>query len=284
MRVLVAVLLLTASMTAGAESSEWTFDDWDGPSFPVHLYVPDSGAETAPVVIVMHGASRDVERYFRDWRALGEKHGLVIVVPYFSKHRFDGSTRYNLGFVFDPDTNTMRPEPKWTFSAIEPMFDAVLERIGGQQRGYAIYGHSAGSQFVHRFMYYKPGARAHRFIAANAGWYTLPVDEFEYPYGLDGSGIENDAVAALLAKPLVILLGREDTDNNAPKLRKTPEALAQGPNRLARGLTMYRSGKRRAEQLGVPFNWKLCMVKGADHDNAKMAPVAAELLLQDVRH
>ena len=40
-----------------------------------------------------------------------------------------------------------------------------------------IYGHSAGSQFVHRFLMTRPDAPVERAVAANAGWYTLPDDE-----------------------------------------------------------------------------------------------------------
>jgi hypothetical protein len=43
---------------------------------------------------------------------------------------------------------------------------------------------------------------------------------------------------------------------------------------------MYRIAKTRAEELGVPFNWQLFLIKGADHDNAKMAPAAAAIAAQ----
>ena len=85
-------------------------------------------------------------------------------------------------------------------------------------------------------------------------------------------------MAAIYAKPLVLLQGNADTDKNADKLRKTPEAERQGANRLERGLTMHRVGKANAEESGAEFNWQLLIVEGADHDNAKMAPAAATLI------
>ncbi len=267
-----AVLLQPAE----AAETEWEFDGWAGPQVPVRMYVPDENAADAPVVIVMHGASRDAPRYYKDWKALGEKHGFIVVVPEFSKRKFEKSARYNLGHVFDPDSGKLRDEALWTFSVIEALFDAVVQRVDGNQSQYALYGHSAGSQFVHRFMYYKPDARVSRYIAANAGWYTVPVYDFEYPYGLTNSGIEEDDLKAYFAQPLLILLGREDTDKDSKSLRKTPEAMQQGPHRLARGLTMYRVSKRRAEELGFEFNWELQIVDGADHVNAKMALPAAQ--------
>ena len=265
-------------MSAIAAESEWTFTGWAGPPVAVRMFVPEVGAETAPVVIVMHGASRDAPRYFGDWKALAAAQDFIVVVPFFSKQHFPGAERYNLGYVFDPDTGRERPREKWTFAAIEPLFDEVVRQVGGEQSAYTIYGHSAGGQFVHRFMYYEPQARARQFIAANAGWYTLPDFGIEYPYGLLGSGIADDALAEIFSKKLILLLGRDDTDVNADKLRKTPEAERQGPNRLARGNTMYRVAASYAGKRDMTFNWKLLTIDGADHDNAKMAPSAAALI------
>ncbi len=246
----------------------------------VKTYLPTKRDTATPIVIVMHGASRDVPRYYTDWKALAEAQGFIVVVPYFSKQQFPGAAAYNLGNVFDRNMGKKNPAATWTFSAIEPMFDEVVKRVGGVQESYVLYGHSAGSQFVHRFMYYLPEARASQFIAANAGWYTMPDFSVGYPYGLKNSGIKEEALPQILSQPLVLLQGSADIDVNASKLRKTPEAERQGSNRLARGKTMYREGKARAEELGTDFNWQLHVVDGADHDNAKMAPAAAALIPQ----
>lgn len=273
-RRLFAIVLLASSLAA-AEESTWQFDDWSGASIKVRMYVPDDVSADTRIVIVMHGASRDARRYFRDWKTMGIKHNLIVVVPEFTRSKFRGSARYNLGFVFESASGKRRDESTWTFSAIEPLFDAVVARVDGQQSSYALYGHSAGAQFVHRFLYYMPDARVRTFIAANAGWYTVPVNDFAYPYGLLDSGLTDADLPRIFAAPLVLLLGREDVDEADPSLRKTPEAQRQGPNRLARGLTQYRVAKARAEEMGIPFNWQLFVIKGADHVNAKMAPAAA---------
>ena len=78
---------------------------------------------------------------------------------------------------------------------------------------------------------------------------------------------------------MTILLGDQDTDPEDPNLRRTPEALAQGDHRMARGLAFYETARAAAEQLDVPFNWSLEMVEGADHDNRLMAPAAIPFLL-----
>jgi len=259
-------------------SSEFVFDNWAGPAIEVQLFVPDKLGGSAPGVIVMHGASRDLERYFEDWQKAGESSGFVVAVPYFSKELFPTSDHYNLGSVFDSDTGKMRPREEWAFAAIEPLFDAVVERLAGEQMDYTLYGHSAGSQFVHRFLYYVPEARVKRAIAANAGWYTMPDFGIDFPYGLQASGVTDDALAATLARDVVILLGDADTKTNEENLRQSPEAELQGAHRFERGHTFYRVAEARANVLGVEFGWQLQVVPTAEHSNAQMTPAAALLV------
>jgi len=242
------------------------------------LFLPDGYTPDTPVVIVMHGASRDADRYFTDWSAAGAERGFAVVVPEFTADDFPRAAAYNLGNVIDPDTGQPTPRASWTYSAIEPLFDEVVARIGGRQTGYAMYGHSAGAQFVHRFLYFVPDARVTQAIAANAGWYTMPIPEQDWPYGLRGTGIAEADLDRTLARPLVLLLGEEDNDPQADKLRKTPEAELQGAHRFMRGHTMYRVAAAQAAARGVAFGWQLQTVPGAGHVNALMTAPAAALV------
>ncbi len=279
-----AAVILVAASHAGTPRVTgdvlFDFGDWSGPSVPVRLYVPDAVTAHTPVVIVMHGASREAQRYYDDWRREATRHGFIVVVPYFGKDDFPRSAHYNLGHVFDRATGHARPASQWTFAAIEPLFDAVVAKLDGCQAGYTLFGHSAGSQFVHRFLYYVPDARAERAIAANAGWYTMPDFGVEYPYGLAGSGVADDVLANYLARDLVVLLGDADTLRDDDDLRKTPEAELQGRHRYERGHTFFRVARARAQALGSEFNWRLVEVPGAGHSNAAVTPAAARLVSQ----
>ena len=64
-----------------------------------------------------------------------------------------------------------------------------------------------------------------------------------------------------------------------PNFRKTPEAMRQGATRLDRGKYYFEAAKREAEKLSAPFNWRLVLVPGVGHDNAKMAGTAAEIVV-----
>lgn len=285
-RTAIALLLLvmtywsvaSAVERAPTGSSNFMFSGWSGPHIKVRMFVPDAVTDSTSVVIVMHGASRALDRYFEDWSAQGRLHDFVVVVPEFTVDDFKGSARYNLGHVFDADTGQQRAEDNWTFSAIEPLFDHVVALLGGSQTQYTMFGHSAGSQFVHRFLYYKPDARVKRAIAANAGWYTLPMYGVAYPYGLDQSGVDEESLRGVFATDVVLLLGDADTNPNDANLRQTPEAQQQGMNRYERGMLMFRVAEAQAKKLGTEFNWQLLKVHGAGHSNAQMAPAAADLV------
>jgi pimeloyl-ACP methyl ester carboxylesterase len=268
------VCILTVG-TAAAEESLWRFDGWDGPPVNVHTYIPESASDTTTILIVIHGWSREAQRYFDDWKTQGAQHDFVVVVPHFPVEDFPLSNDYNLGHVFEEETTKLRPRKTWTFAAIEPLFDAVVARLGGKQTEYTLFGHSAGSQFVHRFLYYMPEARVSRYLAGNAGWYTIPDFDTEYPYGLENAAVSEDQLKAALQKDVVILLGNEDIDATDPDLRNTPEAKRQGVNRLARGLTYYSAAQSAAENLGVDLQWRLTVVEGVGHKNGQMAPAAA---------
>ncbi|MFY8196947.1 MAG: hypothetical protein ACOVKV_17910 [Novosphingobium sp.] len=258
-------------------SARYVFTEWDGPDLPVYYQVPDKVTRETPVVFVMHGVNRDADRYRDEWADLARKHGFIAIVPQFSRTDFPGSRGYNTGYFSEADGRP-RPRALWSFAAIEPLFDDVRKRFGTGVTRYSIYGHSAGAQFVHRFVLFMPEARIERAVAANAGWYTMPDTRTGFPYGLAETPIDNAALGAVLGKPLTVLLGTADTDREDPDLRKTPEADAQGLTRYARGQAFFASGQAAAAASGVPFGWTRQDVPGIGHSNAGMAAAAAALI------
>lgn len=225
----------------------------------------------------MHGNSRDGDRYRDQWADLAAAGNFVVVAPEFPRPEFATANEYNLGNVFTAE-GTKRPASSWSFAAIESLFNVVVSDLASDATGYTLYGHSAGSQFVHRFLYYMPDARVSQAIAANAGWYTLPEYDVQYPYGLLGAGVSENSLRAALSRNVTVLLGDQDIDTEGDSLRRTPEAMEQGPHRFARGQYFFERAVVSSENLGAEFNWQLVVVPGSDHDNAKMAIGAASLI------
>jgi hypothetical protein len=276
---------LEASLETGLEMGletgrrTFTFTNWGGPGLPVWTYVP-SGIDkaTAPIAFIMHGAGRDPQRYRDEWISGADKGGFIVIAPEFSDEDFPGPRSYNWGGVFGAETGEPRVRALWTFSAIEPMFDEVVARLGGGQTEYTLYGHSAGSQFVHRFMFFQPDARVKRFIPANAGWYTFPDLTVPFPFGLDGTVTSEDQLRAVLAKDVVVLLGDRDNDTEHSSLNRSAGAMAQGPHRFARGQAFYAAAEQLAASKGWEFGWSLRVVDGVAHSNGGMARGAYDLI------
>ncbi len=265
--------------TLAAGQSDFVFSGWSGPALKVWTYQPQHHTAETPVVFIMHGTKRDGARYRNEWVDLAEQYHFIVVAPEFPKKDFPGSRAYNLGNVFDKNQQ-LNPQSQWSFSAIEPLFDEIKKLTNNQQNSYSIYGHSAGSQFVHRFLYFTPQARVTQALAANAGWYTLADLSTAFPYGLESTPLTTSHLAAAFNKNLTVLLGTEDTNTQSKTLRRTPEALAQGPHRLARGQHYYSAAQKKAQTLNTRFNWQLKYAPGVGHKNGLMAAYAAPILVK----
>ncbi len=264
----------SAEMHSGTGRFDFTQAD---KTLPVWYYLPPNAKPDTPILFVMHGVKRDAERYRDEWLPHAQKRGLILVTPEFSEKDFPGSDGYNTGNTMDAKDKPLPPS-QWSFSFIEPIFGAVKAATGNRSERYSIYGHSAGAQFVHRFMYFMPDARVNQAIAANAGWWTLPDLKTKFPYGLCGSVVNEADLKTMLQRPLVILLGTADTDPNHENLRRTPEAMAQGPYRFARGQNFYAAGQKQAAAIGVSLAWKLATAPGVGHVDKDMAPFAVDIL------
>ena len=268
------------ALHAGAGSL--TFNDPASPHNPpvtVWYYNPDV-REDSPVVFVMHGAGSSALQYRDGWAGYAAAEKFLLLAPEFSGPHASDTARYNLGGMMT-EAGGRLDEACWTLTAIERIFDRVKAGTGLKTPGYCIYGHSAGAQFVHRLVLFKPGARIRKAIAANAGWYAMPDFRARFPYGLADSGVDREALRKSFSQKLVILLGEGDTDPGHPGLRNTPEAMAQGKNRLERGRRFFGAARDGAAAAAMPFNWELKIVSGAGHENDKMSREALSILLED---
>lgn len=248
-----------------------------GKTVPVWYFVPPEVPADAAIVFVMHGTNRDPDRYRNDWMPHAAKHRFVLVVPEFSKEQFPGNEGYNFGGTVDARNRPLSSD-QWAFPLIERIFDHVRADLGNRSERYHLYGHSAGAQFVHRFLYYVPHARVANVVAANSGWYTLPDPTIDFPYGLRGSRVPEQAVRAMLQRPLVVLLGTADNDPQHRQLRRSAGAMKQGPHRLARGQFFFAAAQRRAAEMKVPFGWQLALAPGIGHSDRGMSAFAVEWL------
>jgi pimeloyl-ACP methyl ester carboxylesterase len=265
----------------------WHFEGLE-PAGPVRLmpkprpltvwcHKPEGWRPSSPVVFVMHGIKRNARRYRDTWIPHSERFSWLLLAPEFAQQHYPGVRTYHLGNMFSPSGQPLSEE-QWTYTLIERVFEAVKAMLRFDAASYHIYGHSAGAQFVHRLLLFRPEARVKTAICANAGWYTLPTYHADFPYGLNDSGVSEEHLKQAFQKKLVILLGANDTNPHHKYLNNSPEAKAQGKTRYERGKYFYRTARREAERLGAPLHWELVRVRGIGHSNAQMAREAVKLL------
>jgi poly(3-hydroxybutyrate) depolymerase len=243
---------------------------------PLWRYVPAAHGPGTPIVVVLHGMGRNADAYRDAWAPHAEQHGFVAVVPEFSAQHYPGTHAYNFGNMIAED-GRLRPRADWLFPVIDDIVERVRADLGIASDRYALYGHSAGGQLVHRLATFVWSPRIALAVTANAGSYTLPRFDVAYPFGLGGTAFDEADLAALFARPLAILLGKADNDPAHPHLPKQPEAQRQGPHRYARGRHYYDTAKQIAAERGLPFAWRVETVPGVAHSNPGMAPAAARL-------
>lgn len=276
--VILWLVALTVCMPAHAAKIRYTFDGWAGPPLRVYATRPAGLAADRPVVFVMHGVRRNARDYRDQWHELAKRHRFLLLVPEFGARDFPGAEGYNFGYQRDRDGRP-RSRERWAYAALEPLFDDARRRFGSSAERYGLYGHSAGAQFVHRYLFFVPDARVARAVPANAGWYMMPDYSVAYPYGLGDSSVTPEDLRRALALPVTVLLGAHDTDPGHSSLRRTPEALRQGATRLERGRHFFSTARAYAEQQKIPFNWQQVIVPRVGHDNRLMAPAAVSHLL-----
>jgi len=267
-----------AALPAG--SGRLTFPEPAGATdepMPLWFHRPASWGPEGRVVVVMHGLRRDADRYRDEWRDLAERQGFLLLVPEFAQSKFPGTRYYNFGNLVDDEGRPTRPEA-WTYPALDRVALAAMALAGARRQGFALYGHSAGAQFVHRYLLLTGAPRAEAVVIANAGSYTLPRLDRPFPEGLGGTAADPAVLRAVFARPVVLQLGDADTDPNHPSLPRQPWAIAQGSHRFARGWHFFDAARRAAAEIGAPFAWRVVTVPGVGHSNGEMAKHAAEML------
>jgi pimeloyl-ACP methyl ester carboxylesterase len=279
---LLAALALTALPAMAATpvpSGKWSFvfTDQRGQAdrpLRVYTYRPRQCDSTCPIVFAMHGKGRKASATRDHWELPADRHGFLVIAPEFSERHWPKAADYNLGGVADE-----RNREKWAYSAIEHLFDEMRDG----QKDYAIFGHSAGAQFVHRLLVLLPDNRASVAIAANAGWYLMPEWRKEkashpYPHSLVESPAGEAELRRALQKRLVVLLGEKDAVASDANLDQSDGSRKQGANRLERGENFFGAATTAARDLGVKLAWELSYVPGTGHDAAAMSKAAADFV------
>ena len=232
------------------------------PSLPYYLVEPREKAPDAPLLVAVHGISRNAEAVAQKFGAATAMRGVVLAAPEFSRERFPGYQRFGAG------GQVSRAD-----QALQTMVAEIRAGTPYVGRRLWLFGHSGGAQFVHRFVMAWP-EKVERYVVSAAGWYTWPSLEQPFPIGIGWSARLPDArpiASRFLRVRGRVMVGDRDT-RRGPTLNTAPEIdRAQGDNRVSRGRRFVEATNALARQLELPPPLSFQLLPNAGHLFSGMA-------------
>ena len=189
-------------------------------------YVPDDVQAGAPMMVCVHGISRNVESHIYGFAPWAKRNGIVLVAPLFDD-RYVAKYQSLATNLFDRRADMIL---NMIVAEAGKLTGAATERLH-------LFGYSGGAQFVHRYTMLHPH-RVASFVAASAGWYTFPSQMVDYPRGIRTS----QQLPGLLFVPFdflqvpgLVLVGDRDTMRGTALKYSRKLVAQQGEHRLERG-------------------------------------------------
>lgn len=216
-----------------------------------------NGLKAEQVLVLVHGISRHARQFIETVYPLVRNTGITLVAPLFEKGRCSDFQR--LG------RSGKGPRSDLALNAI---LSEVRRLTGWTGRKAFFYGHSAGAQFVQRYLFAHPQRVARAALSA-AGWYTLP-GRHAYPLGirpstqLPGLGFEP---SRFLRVPAAVFVGLEDTLRDEALNVSWRIDRWQGTNRLERARNWVQAMHEAALKHGLPPRTELFELAGVGHDH-----------------
>jgi pimeloyl-ACP methyl ester carboxylesterase len=270
------------SQSEGSGTFPFVYNSNANKILDVYCHIPENSDSSTPIVFLFHGNNRNANDYRNSLVAKANLYGFILLVPEFTTTQFPGGDGYNLGNVFtdgdNPSASSLNNESEWAFSVIEPLFTYAIQNLNNQSSKYHIIGHSAGAQFAHRFLFFKPLARIDKMVASASGWYTTLDLETNFPYGINASPLEDINFSLLFSKQLTILVGSNDNDPNSSALRHNSIVDLQGLNRLDRAISFYNNAQSKAADLNVNFEWDFVINPNEDHNYLIAVSKASDII------
>ena len=280
MKILIAVSVLILSFELSArEIQKITFSYWEKPDIDIFYSSPKSINANTKLLFLVHGGSRAAEKYINDWISFSKDRNVVLVAPEFSKKYYP---EYAFLMMSKENGKSLNDESLYINNSLGLLFDFFKAKLKLSTSNYRLYGHSGGSQFVHRYLLLSNDTRIEKAAMANAGFYTFLDDEITYPFGTKKMKISDERIKWFYRLKGGVFLGSADNDSNHESLPRMRKARKQGKNRLERGKNFFDDLVKYGVDNNLPFRWRFQIVSNVGHSNIGMSMAASEFLLEDL--
>jgi hypothetical protein len=253
-----------------------TYALWDKPDVEILYALPKKINENTKVIFIIHGASRDVEKYLNQWIQESQDKNVILVAPHFTKENYPYFA--TLGMTTSSG-RTIKNQSNHLRDSVSSFYNYFQSKYNLKTNSYLMFGFSAGSQFVHRYLMYGEDMRARKVVLGSAGWYTFLNNE-SFPYGIRNMPVERERFEWFLSRQVLFVLGVEDDDSNHKTLNLSRGARKQGNNRYERGKNYFDDLIGFGENNGIPFRWRYKSVPGLNHNTEAMSQEAIPYLLE----
>jgi pimeloyl-ACP methyl ester carboxylesterase len=226
------------------------------------LYEPETTARRAPVLVTVHGISRNAREQVELFSPFADAYGVVLLAPIFDDAVFG---KYQ-------QLASKRPGTLRSGDALRQMLDEVGRQTSVDADRSYLFGYSGGGQFAHRFAMAFPD-RVKSAVIGSAGWYTLPDSELLYPFGI----ADNPRISGLtfepdrfLKTPMHVFVGPRDASRNGALRKSEKLDVLQGQNRIERGKRWVTAMQEAAASLAIAHaDFRFELLSGGRHSFAK---------------
>jgi len=249
-------------------------------------YQPAEAAQD--ILVIAHGtrgknetAQQTAQTFLNRWTHFAETHAVALIVPVFDDARF-GNTGGGYGGY------------RGLFGKHVPADDFVIDLVTAYQADHALpqdpfllYGHSAGGQFVIRFLVRHPN-RVRRAVTSAPGRYSYPSRSAPWPYGAgpltrsitwpDGTtqairveGVLRDYANA--AGKVHVIVGSQDTKPQPQR------PLHLGKNRVEFARSWVTAMNESARRFGAAGRARVTVIPGIGHNSRALTPHAQRYIL-----
>jgi len=256
-----------------------------------YQYLPTSLSPASDIIVIVHGtpganetALQVASVFIRRWVDLAEEKSAILVAPAFDQRNFAskeggfGGYRGLFGREIGAD--------EFVHSILDD-FDEILSPFDGR---FFLYGHSAGGQFVNRYVVSHPD-RIKAAVISAAGRFTYPNSNVEWPYGMTPIqrviewtdpghnthvDITRDRAGWLQAAqlPMTVVVGDRDTDLQPQRPGHTGRTRIEFAQNWVNEMNSFANANGK---VGVV---RYVLVPGVGHDSRGLTPVCQEELFR----
>ena len=282
-KVMRSVLFLISIFFTACVNATVTFESsWGG---DYYQYIPTNKPKN--IMVIAHGmlsntenASDVAKQYITRWIPYADEYGLLLIAPVFDTARFG-----NLGGGYGGYRNLFGKNIS-ADQFVNNIVDRSSNYTSSRSNSFYLYGHSAGGQFVNRYIVTHPD-RIIRAVISAAGRYSYPTKSSKWPYGAGDlsktiawkDGTQQSVYVSKLLKNYAVASKKVSIVIGSTDIKPQPKRPAHvGNNRIEFAHSWARAMNENAKKFGIKGNVNVDIIPNVGHSSSKLTPYSAQAL------